>query len=290
MKLSVCLATFNEEEFIHYPLDSIYDIADEIIIVDGGSEDKTEKIAKSYGEKVKVYHEDNPPMLHINKQKALDRAKGEWILQLDADEAVSPELKKEILQVINNPQASLRANNNERSNPTQEGEIAAPSLPAGRSSSTPRNDEIAGYWIPRKNYFLGRFLTKGGIYPDYTIRLYKRGKAHLPCKSVHENAEVDGKVGYLKEDLLHYADPDFSRYLKRWDRYTTLDVKILKENNIEITFIDYFFIKPTITFFSIYLRHRGYKDGFPGFVWALFSAIRHWVIYIKWWSSTSHTS
>ncbi len=105
MKLSVCLATHNEEEFIHYPLDSIYDIADEIIIVDGRSEDKTVEIAKKYGDKVHIYGEDNPLMFHINKQKAIEKAKGEWILQLDADEAVSPELKKEIMNLIDSQRA-----------------------------------------------------------------------------------------------------------------------------------------------------------------------------------------
>ncbi len=250
MKLSVCLATHNEEEFIHYPLDSVYDIADEIIIVDGKSEDKTVEIAKEYGDKVHIYIEDNPPMFHINKQKAIEKAKGEWILQLDADEALSPELKKEILNLIDSQSVDKSA-----------------------------------YWMPRKNYFLGRFLTKGGIYPDYTVRLYKNGSAHFPCKHVHENVEIKGDVGYLKEDLLHYADPDFSRYLKRWDRYTTLDVEMLKKDHITPSFFDYMIWKPITTFVSIYLRHRGYMDGFQGYVWALFSATRNWVIYIKWRSS-----
>jgi glycosyltransferase involved in cell wall biosynthesis len=142
MKLSICIATHNEEEFIHYPLDSVYDIADEIIIVDGKSEDRTVEIARKYGDKVHVFTEENPPMFHINKQKAIEHANGEWILQLDADEALSPELKKEVMDVI--------------------------------SSS---NQDKSAYWMPRKNYFLGRFLTKGGIYPDYTIRLYKNGSA-----------------------------------------------------------------------------------------------------------------
>lgn len=251
MKLSVCLATHDEEEFIHYPLDSAYEMADEVIIVDGRSEDRTVELAKKYGDKVHVYHEDNPQMFHINKQKAIEKAKGEWILQLDADEALSDGLKTEITQTISNYQDG---------------------------------DPVA-YWIPRKNYFLGRFLEKGGIYPDSTIRLYRNGAAKFPCKSVHENVEVKGKTGTLKQDLLHYADPDFSRYLKRWDRYTSMDVTMLLKDKAHPGFFDYFFVKPAVTFCSIYLRHKGFQDKFPGFVWALFSAIRNWVIYIKWWSS-----
>ena len=96
MRLSLCIATYNEEKNIHYSLDSAYDLVDEVIIVAGGSTDKTVEIAKSYGRKVKLFKEDNPQMFHINKQKAIERARGEWILQLDADEALSEELREEI--------------------------------------------------------------------------------------------------------------------------------------------------------------------------------------------------
>lgn len=246
-KLSLCIATYNEEEFIRYPLDSAYELADEVIIVDGGSEDKTVEIAKSYGSKVKVYHEDNPAMFHINKQKAIDHAKGDWILQLDADEAISSELKDEIIHILE-----------------------------GKTT-----EEYDGYWIPRKNWFLTKFLEKGGIYPDATIRLYKRGHAHFPCKNVHENVAVKGRVGTLHRDLLHYADPTFERYLARWNRYTTLDAKEVAAKKQELCGICYFVMKPIGTFFSIYLRHKGFQDGFAGFVWALFSSVRWWVIYVK---------
>ncbi len=264
MKLSVCLATFNEEKFIRYPLDSTYDIADEVIIVDGGSSDKTLEIAASYGDKIKIINTDNPPMFHINKQKALDAAQGDWILQLDADEALSPELKKEILDKI-------------------------------ASAIGETNLKEVAFWIPRKNFFLTRFLLKGGQYPDYTVRFYKKNAVRFPCKSVHENVELnsnqfpEGKIGYLKEALLHYADPEFSRYLHRWDRYTTLDAELIVsrqetvDGRMTLSFFQYFFWKPFYTFFMMYLRHKGFMDGFPGFVFSLFSAIRFWLIYIKVW-------
>ncbi len=245
MKLSLCIAVFNEEANIHYALDSFYDVADEVIIVDGGSEDKTIAIAQSYGKKIKIIQTDNPPMFHINKQKSLDAATGDWILQLDADEAVSSELKREILETI-------------------------------------KDSTLDAYWIPRKNYFLNRFLTKGGQYPDYTVRLYRRGTVFFPCKNVHENVEVkSGKVGYLKKDLLHYADPDFSRYLMRWNRYTSLDANIIVKEGKELCFPCYFIGKPIGTFFSMYFRHLGLVDGFAGFIFALFSSIRFWTVYVK---------
>ncbi len=276
IKLSLCIATFNEEANIHYPLDSALDIVDEVIIVDGGSSDKTVAEAKSYGSKVKVFIESNPAMFHVNKQKAIERAKGEWILQLDADEALSEELKKEIVKLLNG--YIDKKNNN----------------------SAIQQFSNVGYWIPRKNFFLTRFLMKGGQYPDYTIRLYKNGVAKFPCKSVHENVTIDtsivipskrsesrdlpimSAIGYLKNPILHYADPNFSRYLKRWDRYTTLDANLLIKEGKKINFFDYFFIKTTFWFLNTYIRHKGFLDGFPGFVFALFSSIRFWAIYVKW--------
>lgn len=263
MKLSVCLAVYNEVKTIHYALDSTYGFADEVVIVDGGSDDGTVEKVKSYGDKIRLIQTDNPPMFHINKQKAIDAAKGEWVLQLDADEAVSPELRKEI-------EAIIAAEDNE--------------------PGSTKN----GYWSPRANFFLGRFLKKGGQYPDYTVRFYKNGKAKLPCKSVHEQAEVEGgeaQTGYLSHDLLHYADPTFDRYLMRWNRYTTLDAMLLvkewKKNKVApdfFTFLSYFVIKPLSWFAWTYFRHKGFMDGFPGFVFSLFSALRFQVIYIKAWA------
>ncbi|NTU47241.1 glycosyltransferase family 2 protein [Candidatus Roizmanbacteria bacterium] len=262
MKLSLCIATFNEEKFIHYPLDSAYDLVDEVIIVDGGSEDKTLEIARSYGEKIKIIQTDNPPMFHKNKQKALDVAKGEWILQLDADEALSDALKAEIQRVI----------------------LADEARPGSQVGMTINlKKQPVAYWFPRLNYFLGRYLRKGGIYPDYTIRLYKNGVAHFPCKSVHENVVINGEVGYTKADLLHFADPNFERYLTRWNRYTSMDAMLALEKKEQLNAFSYFVWKPTAWFFTTYFRHRGYVDGFPGFVFALFSSIRFWVIYIKVW-------
>lgn len=246
MKLSLCIATFNEEKNLHYPMDSALDIADEVIIVDGGSTDRTIEVAKSYGAKVRIINSDNPVMFHKNKQKAIEAAKGEWILQLDADEELTEELKNEIQNIV---------------------------------GDDPRVVPVA-YNIPRKNWFLTGFLMKGGQYPDYTIRLYKNGVAKFPCKDVHENVEIKGKIGYLKNPLLHYADPNFSRYLMRWDRYTTAEVERMPKDT-KLNFFNYFIWKPKITFLMMYFRHKGFMDGFPGFVFALFSSIRFWVIYIK---------
>ena len=258
--ISVAIATFNEENNIKRCLDSVNSWVDEIVIADGNSSDNTTEIASKYNN-VKIIKTVNKPLFHINKNIAIDSCKSQWILQLDADEVVSPKLANEIQNIL---------------------------------SKSP--DEIIenGFWINRQNFFLGTFLKKGGQYPDPTLRLYKNGKGRLPCIDVHEQAKVEFPVGTLKNDLLHYADPTFSRYLLRHNRYTTLLAKKYQEEKLPLNFINflnYFCLKPKIWFLSTYLRHRGYVDGFPGFVFSLFSALRFPISYIKYWElQKSHRS
>lgn len=257
-KLSVVLAVYNEQENLGRCLESIKNIADEIVIVDGGSTDKTIDIAKKY--KAKVISTDNPPNFHINKNKAIDAASGEWILQLDADEVVSPELAAEIKQVITKNTFQVKSENLE--------------------------GVTSGYWLNRRNWFLDRFLTKGGQYPDPTLRLYRRGFGRLPAQDVHEQAEVQGPTSHLKNDLLHYRDTSFAKYFSGFDRYTTFIAGQLLQQKLRFNFsntILYLFLNPLFTFISIYFRHRGYVDGFPGFVFAVFSGLVHGVAYIKFW-------
>jgi len=273
MKLSLCLITFNEEKNIHYPLDSAYDLADEVVLVDGGSTDKTIEIAKSYGDKVRIIKTNNPKNFLINKQKAIEEAKGEWILQLDADEELSSELKQEIKKLFKPVSLESRVQNSESSVD-----------PKTNSEFSILNFKFCGYNIPRKNWFLTRFLMKGGVYPDYVLRLYKKEGANFDLKDVHENVKIKGEVGYLKSPILHYADPNFGRYLARWNRYTTFEAEKLAKEGKKLNFFVYFFIKPHWWFLKTYFRHKGFMDGFPGFVFSLFSSIRFWSIYVKWWN------
>lgn len=249
--LSVVLATYNEEANLAGCLDSVKDIADEIIIVDGTSTDKTVEIAKKYGAVVKIT--TNKPNFHINKQMAIEMAAKDWILQLDADEHVSKEQGEEIKEILEKDP-----------------------------------EEFNGYWMPRKNMFLGRFLMKGGQYPDYTLRFYRNGKGKLPQKDVHEQAEVEGKVGYLKLPLLHFPYKNFSHYLKKWNLYNNLLAsqigdELKTKNVLEKLFFGflYLFVRPTHWLFTTFLRHKGFMDGWQGFVFSLFSSLRFPVSYIK---------
>lgn len=248
-KLSVALATYNESLNIKRCLEALEGFADEVVIVDGESTDNTVETAKRYS--ARVILKPNNKNFHINKQAAIDACKFEWILQLDADEVVSSPLKKEIQKVM-----SL-------------------------------NGIYNGYWMPRKNWFLGRFLMKGGQYPDYTLRLYRNGKGRLPQKDVHEQAVVEGEVGYLYEALYHYPYKDFAAYIAKWNRYNIFasDQIAQEQKKADVVgkvwlFISFMLLKPAWWFLWTYIRHKGFMDLWPGFVFSLFSALRFPVSYI----------
>lgn len=275
--ISVVLATFNEEKNIPDCINSVKDWVDEIIIVDEQSTDKTKEVAEKLG--AKVYVEPHEQIFHITKNKAINRAKSDWILQLDADERITGDMKKEILGILSNEYfgydnwiSPLKKNINK----------IIKLFPEPKALKEP----ASAYWLPRKNWFLSRYLYNGGQYPDPVIRLFQRGKAILPAKDVHEQMVVKGVTGWLKTDLDHYATPDFSRYLLREDRYSSLQARFYYEEGIKINFVNtikYLFLKPASTFLKIYLRHRGILDGFPGFVFALYSGLHYAFSYMKLW-------
>lgn len=245
--LSVAIAVYNEEKNIEKCLLSVQSIADEIVVVDGGSTDKTLTIARKFTSKIIVT--DNPPIFHINKQKALSACTCDWILQLDADESIPGDLREEIEEVIESTK-----------------------------------DQTAGYYIPRKNYFWGHWMKKGGQYPDYVMRLVRRGVAHFPSKTVHEQIEVEGKVGYLTHPMEHWSYRSKEDYWRKADTYTTLTAMEMKKNNVPNnawTWFTYNILKPKLTFLSLYIRHKGFLDGRAGFIFAFWSALHFPIAYKK---------
>lgn len=275
--IAVTLATFNEESNIGPCLDSVKDWVDEMIVVDGESVDKTAEIAKKKGAKVLI--RPNNPVFHIQKDIANRTAKADWILQLDADERVTPEMKKEIVGILEGKYfgydswvSPLKKNINK----------IIKLFPEPKALSKPAE----AYWLPRKNYFLTGYLKNAGQYPDPAIRLFQRGKAELPAKDVHEFMVVHGITGWLESDLDHYATPNFSRYLLRENRYSSLKAHQLKDAGVKVNFfntLNYLFFKPLGTFCSLYIRHRGFLDGFPGFVFSLYSGFHYAFSYMKLW-------
>jgi glycosyltransferase involved in cell wall biosynthesis len=247
INLSVAIAVYNEEENIDACLAPVSLFADEIVVVDGGSTDKTVKKVRKYTSK--IIRTDNPAIFHINKQKALDACRGKWILQLDADERVPNSLRNEIIRAV-----------------------------------LKKDNDVHGYFIPRKNYFWGHFMKKGGQYPDYVMRLVRRGYARFPCKSVHEQMAVDGKVEYLTHSLEHISYKTKVDYWKKSDAYTSLTANELKSQRVlknVLSWMLYSVVKPFKTFVTLYIRHKGFLDGLAGLQFAYWSALHHKIAYGK---------
>lgn len=276
-KLTVVLATRNEEVNVGRCLESVKGIADEIIVIDEESTDKTREIAEKLG--AKVFLEPHHENFHITKQKALEAAGGEWILQLDADEAVTPELAKEIKSVVAGGAPNVPSAGKKRLFERHQALIEQRDGKIGKPTG-----EIVGYFIPRVNMFLGKPLIHAGVYPDGVIRLVKNGKARFPQKSVHEQIELDGEASWLTGDLLHYDSPTLKRYLARLNRYTDLQAQDLRQGQLSknfLTFCSYSLYKPIYTFCNLYFRHLGFLDGVQGFLWSYFSAMHFPVAYFK---------
>ncbi len=292
MKLSVVLAVRNEESNLASCLDSIKDIADEIVVVDEYSTDKTVEIAKKYG--ARVYEEPHHDIFHVTKQKALSLAKGEWILQLDADEIVSTELLNEIRQIVNSDNSEIFKLTEAKFMDPKNGKksklfLRHQKLIEQRDGTIGKEDiEISAFFIPRVNLFLGKPLIHAGVYPDAVIRLVKRGRAQFPAKSVHEQIQVNGKVSWLFSDMLHNDSPTLTKYIMRLNRYTDLHASELKERKAPkniLYFYYYCIFKAKIKFLSLYFRHKGYMDGVRGFLWSAFSAWHFPIAYFKYWTN-----
>ena len=250
--ISVVLTTHNEAANLERCLAAVKSFAGEMIVVDGESSDGTAELAASLG--AQVIRTTNKSNFHINKQQAIDAAQGELILQLDADEVVDDELAKWLTQ-----------------------------LEADRVAGTLPEQPVAWY-IRRKNYFFGSFLRKGGQYPDPVIRVLKKGKAWLPQKNVHEQMAVSGETGTTAGHLLHYPYPNFASYMVKFNRYTSFEAE--RQAGLG-TLPDAKFgwaactIRPLKMFFLLFLRHKGFVDGWAGFVFALMSALHHPFVYLK---------
>jgi glycosyltransferase involved in cell wall biosynthesis len=226
--LSAVVITFNEEERLRPCLESLA-WADEVIVVDAESSDKTVQIAREFTDRVWV----RPwPGFAGQKNFALDQASGDWILSVDADEEVPPELREEIGAVL-----------------------------GGRGASAD------GYRVPRRNIFLGRFIRYGGLYPDWQIRLFRRGLGRFSDHAVHESAEVTGAVGRLGAPLVHRSYRDVADFLARADRYSTLAAEAWVRSGRPVRLSD-LVLRPLGRFFGMYVVRAGFLDGWRGFLLA----------------------
>lgn len=225
MQLSVVIITFNEEANLARTLASVA-WADEIIVLDSGSTDRTRELAESAGAKVFL---EPWKGFAAQKNSALAKASGDWILSLDADEEVEPALAVEIRQAL-----------------------AA-------------NPSVAGFWIRRKNFFLGRWIRHGGFYPDPKLRLLRRGAGQFENRLVHEDLQVNGATAELHNHLLHRAYPTLAGYLEHMNRYSSLGAQMLIEQRGSVGFsVANIAFRPLLTFLYNYVVRLGFLDGREG--------------------------
>lgn len=244
IKISAIIIAKDEAHNIGRCIDSMLGCIDEIIvIIDSRTQDCTADIVRQKGVK---YFVEPWQGYAKTKQDALLKTSGSWVLWIDADEALTPELAKEVSEF---------------------------------KQHTP---ECAAYSIPRKANFLGRWIMHSGWYPGRVTRLFDKTKASFSMKDVHEHLIINGPVGELKCDLEHYTDPSIRHYYEKFNIYTSLAAEELQNKNKPVSLKD-ILIRPPFLFFKMYLLKAGFLDGVHGFILAVFSANYVFTKYCKLW-------
>jgi glycosyltransferase involved in cell wall biosynthesis len=240
MKITATIITLNEERHIVRAIESLR-CCDEIVVIDSGSADRTTELAENLGARV-----IESPWRGYAGQKnwAAERATYDWILSLDADEALSEGLEGEIWNLKKNG---------------------------------PKYD---AYTMPRLAQYLGRWILHCGWYPDRKVRLYNRHKARWVGDFVHESVQVRGRLGHLESNLLHFTCDSLSEHLKTMDRYTTLAAEELVSRKTRVGW-RHLILDPAWTFTKTYFVYRGFLDGIEGLTIAYMAALYTFLKYAK---------
>ena len=223
MKLSVFIITLNEEQNLERCLKSV-NWADEIVVVDSGSTDRTMEIARRFTDKVITRRFDD---FSSQKAAAMAAATNDWVLNLDADEVVSEQLALQIQKVLSNP------------------------------------PDFSGYLTPRLTYYLGKPVRHSGWYPDYQLRLVDKRKAHYPKRKVHERIAVDGKVGQLTGHIEHFGFPTFEEHFRKNADYAQAMAYQMLEEGRHIRYHELLF-RPVLAFANKFFFQMGFRDGLNG--------------------------
>lgn len=242
---SAVIITWNEEERLRACLASLAWV-DEIVVVDGESQDKTVEVAREFTDRIIVQ-----PWLGFAAQKnfAVDQARGEWILSVDADEEVSVELREEIEAILVGPVTS------------------------------------AGYALPRKNIFWNRWIRHGGLYPDWQTRLFQRGRGRFVQRAVHESVEISGPLARLRGPLVHKSYRSIAEFLERANRYSSLAADDLARGGARVGG-GQVVLRPLGRFLGMYVLRRGFLDGMPGLLLAGLYAYYVFIRCAKLWEKT----
>lgn len=241
--ISILLPTYNNAATIRHTLECIK-WADEILVADSFSTDATLDICREYGARI-VQHE----YINSAKQKnwAAPQCRHEWVLQIDTDETLEPELKDEILCAIRN---------------------------------APEN--IAAFRIPRKNHILDKWMRHGGIYPDYQTRLFRRDRARWREREVHAHLIVEGEMGTLRHNIMHYGMPNLSKQLGNLNRYTRYEADELYKRGTHFRW-HHLVVHPWLIFFYRYLWLRGFREGWRGFILCAYFGMYDFMSRAKLW-------
>ena len=240
LKISATIITLNEQRNIARAIESLR-CCDEIVVVDSGSIDRTVEIAQKFGARVV----ENPwPGYAGQKNFASAQATHDWVLSVDADESLSEALEAEIWQI---------------------------------KKSGPAHN---AYTMPRQAQYLGRWILHSGWYPDRKVRFFDRRKARWEGDYVHESVRVDGSVGHLQSNLLHFTCNSRSQHLKTMDVYTTLAATQLIDRKVHIGW-QHLLLDPPFTFFKTYFLQLGFLDGIEGLCIAYMAAHYNFLKYAK---------
>jgi glycosyltransferase involved in cell wall biosynthesis len=242
VKLTVTVITRNEADHVGAALDSVA-WADERIVVDSGSTDETAAIARAHGARVEVR---DWPGYSDQKNAAAGLAANDWILSIDADERVTPELAAEIRALLE------------------------------------RGPSARGYRVPRVTRYLGRWIRGTDWYPDYQLRLYDRRAGRWNGRPVHESIDLDGEPGLLRNDLQHFAYRDISHHLETIDRYTTLAADQWYAQGRRTTAIGAL-VHAKLAFMRNYVLRAGFKEGAPGLVVSVLNSYYVFLKFAKLW-------
>jgi glycosyltransferase involved in cell wall biosynthesis len=249
MTLSVVIITRDEEANIGRTLASV-SWAEERIVVDSGSTDRTRDIAGHHGARV---FQEAWKGYSAQKNSAIAKATSDWVLSLDADEEVTPGLASEIMNIV-------------------------------RSA-----DSADGYFIPRQNLFLGKWIRHGGFYPDPKLRLFRRGKGAFDQREVHETMTVKGNTSHLNGVLIHHAYPTLAGYISTMNQYSSLGAQSLRIRQPQRSskslpwFLANIFLRPLLTFFWNYIIRGGFLDGKEGLLLHLYHNVYVSWKYAKFW-------
>ncbi|HOX54801.1 MAG: glycosyltransferase family 2 protein [Candidatus Omnitrophica bacterium] len=241
--LSVVVITKNEQDNIEKCLQSVHGWADEIVIVDDMSTDKTVEIAQKFADKI---FERRMDIEGIHRNWSYSQARNEWVLSLDADEFVTEELKQEISKVLE------------------------------------ANTKFSAFSIPLRNFIGDYWVRYSGWYPAGKLRLFKKSKFHYEEVEVHPKVFLDGETGHLTKDIVHKGYPDFEHFLASLNRQTTLEAKKWINTGRQMSFGKAFW-RTIDRFFRSLFGKRAYKDGFVGFMIAYFASLYQIISYAKYW-------